>query len=204
MTKTANNFFTAKNLAKLGIFSALSAVLYFINIPLPFIFPAFLKLNLSDLPTLICGFAMGPVSGFITAAVKILIKLPFSDTFGVGELADLLNACAFVLPASIIYRMNKTKKGALVGILIGSASSVVTSLIANRFIIIPFYLTVMNFSMEQLAGMCSAVLPKITAQNFYSYYIPLAVLPFNTLRCLITSTVTYFTYKRISGVLKKF
>lgn len=202
-TKT-HTFFTAKNMAKIGIFSALSAVLYFLNIPLPFIFPPFLKLNLSDLPTLICGFSMGPLAGFLTIVVKILIKLPFSDTFGVGELSDFLNACAFLLPASIIYAKDKNKRSALFGMAIGSVASICMSLIANRFIIIPFYLKVMNFSMQQIASMCSAVLPKITAQNFYSYYIPLAVLPFNALRCLITSTVTYFTYKRISQVLKKF
>ena len=197
-------FFTAKNMAKLGIFSALSAVLYFLNFPLPFIFPAFLKLNLSDLPSLICGFAMGPLAGFLTIAIKILIKLPFSETFGVGELSDFINACAFLLPASLIYRVNKCKKNALIGLIVGSLASIVTSLFANRFIIIPFYLTVMNYTMEMLAGACSAVLPKITASNFYSYYIPFAVFPFNALRCLITSLVTYFTYKRISQVLKKF
>ncbi len=191
-------------MAKIGIFSALSIVLYLINIPLPFLFPPFLKLNLSDLPTLICSFAMGPYAGVITALIKIVIKLPFSDTFGVGELSDFINTLAFILPASIIYGKAHNKKGALIGMTVGSVTSIATSLLSNRFIIIPFYLTVMNYSLEMLAGVCSSVLPSITAQNFYFYYIPFAVLPFNALRCIINSVVAYFTYKRISNVLKEF
>jgi len=54
-------YFNSATITKIGIFSALSIVLYLINIPLPFLFPPFLKLNLSDLPSLICGFAVGPM-----------------------------------------------------------------------------------------------------------------------------------------------
>lgn len=195
---------TSTNMAKLGIFSALAIVLYLINIPLPFLFPPFLKLNLSDLPILICSFAMGPLAGVVSALAKILIKLPLSDTFGVGELSDFINTLAFILPASIIYHRAHNKMGALIGMIVGSVASVLTSLLSNRFIIIPFYLTVMEFSLEKLAGICSSVLPNVTAQNFYWYYLPFAVLPFNALRCIVNSIVTYLTYKRISIVLKDF
>ena len=66
------NFFTASNIAKLGIFAALSVILYFLNFPLPF-FPPFLEIHLSDLPALICGFALGPLGAVLTVVIKILI-----------------------------------------------------------------------------------------------------------------------------------
>lgn len=198
-----NKFFTAKNMAKIGIFSALATVLYFVNFPLPMLFPPFLKIHFSDLPALICGFALGPIGGAMTVAVKVLIKLPFTDTFGVGELADLITGLAFVLPASIIYQRNKNKSSALIGLAIGSACSVLTSLLANRFVIIPFYLTVMNFTLEQLASVCSVVLPSINANNFYTLYLLGGALPFNLLRCLASAFLTFLVYKRISTLLKR-
>ncbi len=197
-----DKFFTSKNIAKIGIFSALATILYFVNFPLPF-FPFFLELHFSDLPALICGFALGPLAGALTVIVKILIKLPFTETFCVGEMADLITGLAFVLPASLIYSKSKEKSSAIIGLLLGSICSVATSLLANRFVIIPFYLGVMNLTLETLAQMCSPVLPMITAKNFYSIYIFGATLPFNTLRCLISALFTFLVYKRISTLLKR-
>ncbi|MBQ7408693.1 MAG: ECF transporter S component [Clostridia bacterium] len=199
----AERYFTARRIAKLGIFSALAVILYFLNFPLPF-FPSFLEIHLSDLPALICGFSMGPLGGFLVILVKILIKLPFSSTMCVGELADLITGSAFVLPASFLYKNGRTRKSAVIGMLIGSLCSVATAVVSNWLIIIPFYLNVMHVSIEALAEMCSSVIPFITAQNFYACYIPLSVIPFNLLRCLIASLVTFFVYKRVSTLLKKF
>lgn len=196
-------FFTASNIAKLGIFSALATILYFINFPLPF-FPSFLELHLSDLPALICGFVLGPWGGVITVLIKILIKLPFSSTFCVGECADLITGLAYVLPASIIYQKGKSKSSAIKGIIIGACCSVVISIFANWFVIIPFYLKVMGLSLSQIVGMCAKVIPFITEDNFFLCYLTLAVLPFNTLRCLLSALVTIFVYKRISNLLKRF
>ena len=102
-----------KKLAVCGIFGALATILYvvpFFKFPLPILFPSFLEFNFSDIPTLIAGFTYGPVVAFFVHLVKILIKLPFTSTMGVGECADLINGLAFVLPASFIYKQNKNKR----------------------------------------------------------------------------------------------
>lgn len=196
-------FFTAKRLAKLGIFSAVAVALYFINVPIAFLFPSFLELNLSDLPILIGGFALGPVSGAIIALVRYLIKLPFSGTMTVGELSDLINSLAFVLPASIIYYRNKTKKRAVIGIIIGAVCSVGVALLSNRFVVVPFYLELFfKGNLDVLVGVCS-IIPGINSANFYGYYILFAALPFNALRVVIVGTVTVIVYKRISNLLNK-
>ncbi len=198
-----NKFFSASNIAKLGIFSALATVLYFLNFPLPF-FPPFLEIHLSDLPALICGFAMGPWGGVITVLMKVLIKLPFTSTFGVGECADLITGLLYVLPASIIYLKGKNKKSAVIGIVVGATCSVVASIFANWLVIVPFYLEVMNYELSMLVGVCSKVIPFITEQNFFPCYLFLSVLPFNVLRCLVSALVTLFVYKRVSNLLKRF
>lgn len=195
-------FFTSKNIAKIGIFSALATILYFVNFSLP-IFPSFLKLHFSDLPALICGFALGPLAGALTVLIKILIKLPFTETLCVGEIADLITGLAFVLPASMVYSKNKEKGSAILGLFLGALCSVGTSLLANRFVIIPFYLGAMNLTLDTLAKMCSPVLPMINAQNFYRIYIFGAALPFNTLRCFASAIFTFLVYKRISSLLKR-
>ncbi len=194
-------FFSTKNIAVIAILSALSFVLYmFVKFPLPFIFPGFLDMQFSDLPALLGGFALGPWAGAIIIVVKCLLKMPFSSTACVGELADIIVGLAFVLPSAFYYKYNRTKKGAIISMLIGMAGAVVFSLIANRFILIPFYAD--KFGMSAVVGMMTTLYPDITEQNIYAYYLPLAVLPFNLLRCLICSVLTYFTYKPLSKALK--
>ena len=57
-TQTCN----AKIIAFIGMLGALSAVLMFIYVPLPFA-PTFLKFDIAELPALFAGFFLGPVSG---------------------------------------------------------------------------------------------------------------------------------------------
>lgn len=195
-------YFTAKKIAKIAILSAMSFLLYLINIPLSFAFPNFLKLNLSDIPALIGGFSMGPIAGGIIVFIKILIKLPFSGTLCVGELSDLINGLAFTLISSSIYRQHKTKKGAVISMAFGSLGSIVTAILCNLFIMIPLYLKVMGFSLEQIVSLCPAAF-NVTTENFYTYYAFGAVLPFNVLRCLLASLVTFFLYKSLTRLINK-
>ena len=191
---------TTKNIAVVAVLSALSFVLYmFVKFPLPFIFPSFLDMQFSDLPALLGGFSLGPIAGTIIIVVKCLLKLPFSSTACVGELADLLIGLAFVLPSSVYYRYNRNKKGAIISLLIGSFSAIIMAVVANRFILIPFFTKA--YGMEAIVGMMKALYPEISADSVYKYYLPLAVLPFNFLRCLVCGVLTYFTYKPLSKAL---
>ena len=197
-------FFSASNIAKIAMFAALTTVLYYFpKFPIAVIFPSFLELYFSDIPALIGTFAIGPSACAIIIVVKILLKLPFSTSGFVGELSDLFCGLALVVPAGIVYRRRRTLRGALLALLIGSLCSVVFSVFTNRFIIIPAYAS-MYGGIDAIAGMMSSLFPAISAENFYSYYLPLSVVPFNLLRCLIASMVTLLLYKRISWLLNKF
>ncbi len=142
---------------------------------------------------------MGPVSGCLVIILKCLFKFPMTGTAYVGEATDILMGIALVLPASIIYSINKDKKHAFIGLLVGTGAFVVAGLIVNRFISIPFYAKAFGF--EAIIGMVSALYKNVTVDNFYAYYLPLAVLPFNLIRCIIMSALTFVLYKRLSVLL---
>ena len=84
---------TTKNMVLIAMFGALSGVLMYIQVPVPFA-PPFYKLDLCDVPVLIGSFTMGPLAGILVAAVKILISLVLrgTQTAGVGEFSNWVQA----------------------------------------------------------------------------------------------------------------
>ena len=192
--------FSAGNIAVMAILTAISFILYmFVKFPLPFMFPSFLDMQISDLPALLGGFALGPIEGCLIIIIKCCIKMPFTGTACVGELGDIAIGIANVLPASLIYRFFKNRKGAILGMLAGLVCAVVVGVLMNWLVLIPFYAKA--FGMEAIVGMMKSLYPDITEATVYNYYLPLAVVPFNILRCLVCALVTYFTYKPLSKAL---
>ena len=107
-----------------AMLGAVAAVLMYLEFPIP-IMPAFVKLDVSELPALIASFAYGPVSGILVCLIKNLIKLPSTSTAAVGELFNFVMGALFVGVAGLIYKRNKTRKGAIVGALLGALVIVV-------------------------------------------------------------------------------
>ena len=96
-------------MAKVGVLSAMATVLMLFEFPLP-IAPSFYELDFSEVAVLIGSFALGPLAGVLIEFIKILINLLINgtDTLFVGELANFLMGCAFVLPAALVYCRKKT------------------------------------------------------------------------------------------------
>ncbi len=186
----------------IAMLTALSFVLYmFLKFPLPFMFPGFLDMQFSDLPALIGGYMIGPLGGCIIIVLKCLLKMPFTSTYCVGEVADIIVGVAFVLSSSLIYRAKRTKKWAGLSLIFGTLIAVATSVLANAFILIPAFSHF--FSWNAVLGMVRVLFPNVSKQNFYAYYLPLSVLPFNILRCGLCSVVTFFVYKSLSRAVNK-
>ena len=194
----------ASYVAKIGMFSALAFVLYLLKFPMPFIFPVWLELHFSDIAAVIAGFALGPVAGCAVAVLRVVLKLIVmgTSTGFIGELGDVLIGLSFTLPASLIYKYNRTRRGAMIGLLAGAIGSVTGAIISNRFLLIPFYGNLMG--MNALVGMMKGLFGGITVNNFYAYYLWLSVLPFNIFRVIVIDIVTLFAYKHISRLLGKF
>ncbi|GFI56978.1 riboflavin transporter RibU [Muribaculaceae bacterium] len=106
---------TTRKMAMIGVFSAVAMVLHIFDFPV-FFAPPFYKLDFSELPALIGTFAFGPVAGVMIEFCKIVLKLFIkgTSTAFVGDLANFVIGCSFILPASIIYMFKKTKKNAIV------------------------------------------------------------------------------------------
>ena len=129
---------SVRALCSVAMLSAIAFVLMYIEVP-AILMPSFIKLDVSDLPALIGTFTFGPIAGLLIEVIKNLLHLPFSQTFGIGELSNALLGIAFVVPAGIIYNKNKTKKTAIVASLVGAAIMAILSFPINYFIVYPAY-----------------------------------------------------------------
>lgn len=190
-------------IASIGIFSAFSIILYYIKFNLPFIFPSFLEVNFSLLPVIIIGYMLGPVEAVTIVLIRAVIKIPFTSTFCVGEIADLLIGIPVAIVTSLIYKKNHTKKGALISLLIGSLVWVSVSVLTNIFINVPFFLEMyFNGNVESFLGVLS-VIPGVTVDNYLIKYVLYAVIPFNLILSITVSIVTFLVYKKISILFNK-
>ncbi len=186
--------------AYVAIFSAMAGVLMLLEIPL-FFAPSFYKIDLSELPVLICTFYLGPVAGVITEFFKVLIKLLLkgTSTAFVGDFANFAVGCAFVLPASVIYHAKASKKSALIGLIVGTLCMTVFGSAFNALYLIPKYAE-MFMPLEVIIGMGTKVNPAITSVWTMVLF---AVVPFNLVKGVIVSLLTYLLYKRVSPLMHR-
>lgn len=190
----------ARVIAFVGMLGAVSMVLMLFNFAVPFA-PSFLKFDIAELPALFAGFFLGPLSGFLVVLIKIILKLLIqgTETAFVGEATNLVCSTIYVLVAAFIYKLNKTKKGAIIAL---TAATLVVSIIfifANAYVTFPLYSRLYGMPMSAIIGMGSAVNPLITDTMTLMIF---AVLPFNLLKHGVTSIVTYLIYKKCSKALK--
>ena len=182
-------------MAGTAILAALSCVLMFLEFSVPFV-PAFLKMDLSDLPALIASFAYGPVAGVLVALIKNLVHMPVTTTGFAGELANFLLCACFVLPAGIVYRFVKGKKGALIGALSGTLLMALISLPINYYITYPVYTTFLP--MEAILDAYRAINPAV--KGLWSALL-MFNLPLNLVKGLLSVLITFIVYKKISPLL---
>ena len=170
-------------LAKMGMLVAISIVLvYFIHFP---IFPAvaFLEYDPADIPILMGTFAFGPLAGILLTVVTSVIQgVTVSAASGVyGIIMHVISTSALVLTAGLIYRRNKTRKGAVIGLICGVIAMTAVMIGANM-VITPLFMGVPRDVVWQM-------MPFIAG--------------FNAIKAGINAIVTFLLYKRISGFLHR-
>ena len=188
-----------KYIAFVAMAAAVGGVLMCLELPL-FFAPSFYKLDFSELPVLIASFYLGPVAGVTTELLKVVIKLLLKGTTTafVGDFANFVVGCTFVLPASIIYHTHKTKKTAIVGMATGTLIMTIFGSLFNAVYLLPTFSALFGMPMEAIIGMAQEVNPAITN---VSTLVLMAVVPFNLLKGVVVSTITYLLYKRLERVL---
>ena len=183
-------------LAMTAILSAVATVLMMLSFSVPLV-PSFLKMDLSEMPALVASLSMGPWSGVLVCLIKNLINLPMTTTGGVGELANFLLGVVFVVPAGLIYRFMKNRRGALIATLSGCLIMAIICVPVNYFLTYPVYAKLMP--LEVIIGMYQAILPSV---NGLLECLLIFNVPFTFVRGLIDVAVTFLIYKRISRLIK--
>ncbi len=190
----------ARRAAYVGIFAAIAAVLMYLEFPLPFA-PAFYEIDFSEVPVLICSFSLGPVAGVVCEFVKVVLKLLLKGTTTafVGDLANFVVGCSFILPASVVYFAKKTKMGAIVGMGVGTAVMTVFGSLFNAVYLIPAFSVLFGSPLEEIVAMGTAVNGAIVDVTTLVLF---AVVPFNLLKGVVVSVITFFLYKHIERLLR--
>ena len=200
---TGKSGMALKNVVTIGMLSAIAMILMLFEFPIPFIAPSFYEIDLSEVPVLIGTFAMGPVAGVLIELVKILLKLLIkgTSTAYVGDLANFVVGCAFLIPAGLIYWRKKTLKNAVIGLTAGGLTMVVAGSLMNAFVLLPLYAKMFMGGMDNIIAAGAAVNGNI---NSVFSFVVLAVAPFNLVKAIIVSVLTLLLYKRVSNLIKKF
>ena len=196
-----------KFIAKIGVLSALATAIMFIEAPIPFT-PSFLKLDLSELIVLLGAFSLGPLAGVFIELIKNLFHVAFTITGGVGELANFVIGCAFVVPAALIYKKSKTVKTAIIGLVVGSLSMVLVAALMNYIVLIPLYIEIFakqfNITADQsLQGIVAEGTKNNQSIVNLRTLILYGIIPFNIFKSVVISILTFFTYKKVSPILHK-
>ena len=190
-----------RTLVEIGMLGAIATVLMLFEFPLPFIAPPFYEIDLSEVPVLVGAFALGPAAGATIEFIKILINLLINGTATafVGEIGNYILGCSFIIPAALIYKKKKSKKNALIGMIVGTVTLTVFGCFLNAYVLLPTYAAAFGMPIDAIIGMGTAINPSI--DNIMTFVV-IAVAPFNIIKGIAVSAVTMLIYKHISPILK--
>ena len=176
-----NNKITPRYIAVIAMFTALAFVSVVIAKVIPNV-AGFLSYEPKDALIVIAGFIFGPVSSvLISLLVSFIEMITISSTGIYGFIMNVIATCAFVLPAAIIYKKDRTKKGAIIGLCVAVVSMTICMLLWN-YIITPLY---MKVDRSAVVGMLVPIF-----------------LPFNLIKGGINAGITLVLYKPIVGALR--
>lgn len=190
----------ARRVSIIGICSAIATVLHILDFPVLFLAPEFYKLDFSELPVLLCGFYLGPSATVACEGVKILLKLLVkgTSTAFVGDLANFVVGCSFVLPATIWYHAHKSRHSAIIGLIFGTLSMAVLGSAFNAVYLLPKFSQLFGLPLDTIIGMGAAIHASISD---VTTFVMLCVAPLNLLKGGMVSFLTLLLYKRVARPL---
>jgi len=190
----------ARRITIIAVCAAIATVLHMLDFPLLFLAPEFYKLDLSELPVMLCGFYLGPSAAVACEAVKILLKLLLkgtSTTF-VGDFANFAVGCSLVLPACAIYHIRRKRSFAIWGLVAGTFCLTVFGSAFNAIYLLPKFAELFGLPLDKIVEMGTAINGNI---NSVSTFVLFAVAPLNLIKGLAVSVLTLLLYKRVARPL---
>ena len=189
--KTFKNRFTAKRLALMAVFVALSYAVSFLEIPLPLFGASFLRLDFGNVFIVLISFLLGPVEGVAVCFMKEALRCLSSTSMCTGELANFIITSSYLLLPSILYQYHRNLKTVIFSLVGACVIATVMALIANRFLIFPTFAFLLGGS---IYGM--------SAVEAFAHWWG-AVVIFNMIKTVSIGVLTMLLYKRLSNFLKK-
>ncbi len=203
LTKERNKEFKKVNkMVKIGLLAALAGVLMLVfKFPLPFA-PPFMTVDFGDVPSLIAGFALGPIAGIITVIIKNIINVMFNGTMTafVGEFSNMIVGSAFVGISALVYKKHKTRKHAIFGLAVGLICMTLIATLSNYFVVFPLYAKAFGIPIQALVDQAAMVNARVSS---FEALMLFAVVPFNLVKGALNALVTIFIYKYISDIFKR-
>lgn len=185
MKSRIEKHFLAKRIALMAIFVALSFTVSLLSFS---IFPTspvfFLELDFGNVFILLISFLLGPVEGIVVCILKELFRMLAGSTGGIGEIANMITTCSFILLPSIVYQFKKGLPTVILTLLGACIIGTVAALLVNRFITFPL------------------LLKDATVEVFYNGFWFIVV--FNLIKTVSISVLTLLLYKRLSNFIKTF
>ena len=190
----------ARRISIVSICAALATILHILDFPLIFLAPEFYKLDFSELPVMLCGFYLGPSAAVACEGIKILLKLLLkgTSTAFVGDFANFAVGCSLVLPAIILYHIRKTRKSALVGLIVGTIVLTIFGTAFNAVYLLPKFAQLYGMPLDMIIGMGSKVNASV---KDVTTFVLICVAPLNLVKGTMVSVLTMLLYKRVARPL---
>lgn len=185
----------------IAMLSAVSVVLMYFDFPIAFIAPSFYKFDFSEVPVLIGSFMLGPCAGVAIEAVKVILHLCIkgTETAFVGDFANFILGCMYILPASIIYHCHKSRKVAIISLVVGGITLIISGTLLNAFYLLPKYSELYGMPIESFIAMGNKINSSI---NDIFSFVAIAVAPFNLIKAIADGCLTTVLYKYLSVHIK--
>lgn len=171
-----------KEMTTLGILSALAMILSLLAFfPLVPAVP-WLTYDPKDIVIVIGAFIYGPFAAFLMSCICSVLEIAFKGGTLIDVLMNVISTCSFACVAAAIYKKNRSKKGAIIGLVSGVVVMTICMTIWN-YIVTPIY-----YNMER--------------EMVVSLWLPGIVL-FNILKATLNAGITLLLYKSVVTILRK-
>ena len=185
-----------------AMLSTVAFLLMFIEFPVPALIPAFVKLDISDLPELLAAFSLGPLYGVLVTFLKNLLFVVLHGTSSayVGELVNFIMGAVFSFSAGFLYQRNKSRKGALLGAVVGALLMAALSVPLNYFVVYPAYVVCYKLPLDAIVGMYQAIRP---STDGLLECLLVFNMPFTFFKGVLDVALCFLIYKPLSPLLHR-
>ncbi len=177
-----------RNVSKMvtvAMLGSISYLLMMLDFPFPGL-PVFLRIDFSDVPGLVAAILFGPGAMMIVEATKNILYYVVQGSFmgvPVGEVANFIAGCVFILPAAYFYRKYYSVKGLTTGLVVGTTIMTIGMSILNYYLILPAYTWFLNSPAMSSSAMKQLIIT--------------GILPFNIIKGVLVAVVSVLLVSRL-------